>query len=197
MNIDTGVTLEEGLPQYEMQAAIGQQLTNKGFTQPAQPTVRTEGGAIVVFDGKVPANLQDMTDNDLGFWLGLTTEYLHYVNWCLAEAQMNRNAAEKEMNMVSAKLFLSYKHDENGKKCIEKEREAKMEVDSRFVEAQSRALYFEGYHRFIQAIQKGAEQTYNAISRRITQRGQDLERDRRTGGVQSYQGPPQFRRPGM
>ena len=43
----------------------------------------------------------------------------------------------------------------------------------------------------------GAEQSYAAVSRRVTQRGQDVERDRRNAGVGAAGGPPVFRRPGM
>lgn len=195
-NVETTVTLEDGLPQYEVQNWVHQDLANKSFSQPVCPMMQLNNGAQLAYDGKLPHNLTDLNDNELGYWLGMVTEYQHYVNWCVAEAQMNRNSSTKELDMVSAKLRLSYKYDENGKKRTEQERDDMMTLDGRFVEAQSRALYYEGYHRFVQMIQKNADQTYNAISRRITQRGQDLERERRASNIQGYQGPPQFRRPG-
>jgi hypothetical protein len=71
-----------------------------------------------------------------------------------------------------------------------------MQTDPRVVDAQSKALYYEAIYRLTKAAMKNAQRNWDTISRRITQRGQAIERMKREQNVGSI--PVQaraFRRP--
>jgi len=96
--------------------------------------------------------------------------------------------AEGKLNMVEAHLLMVHKKD-GEKKRPEPERKAMVLTDRRYIEAQANAIYHETYYRYVNAIYKNADQNYTAISRRISQRQQDVERQKRTSGFGNISGP--------
>jgi hypothetical protein len=180
---DPAIVLEEGLTKYEGQtASVLATLQQKNIVCPSAPMQQTANG-VVPFRGELPHDLTRLTDNDLGTLLWMFSMWNDYVQFQLAEAQMNLSRAEAELELAAAKLRVMYKYDEKNKKRTEQERKDMVLIDRRYVDLQSNVLYFEALYRFIKAIANSAESAWQTISRRITQRGQDLERDRRnTGG---------------
>lgn len=181
--VDPEITMEEGVSLYEtrMQQAMAT-LNTKGFTIPAPPTCQTQGG-MMPYRGELPPDLTTLNDTQLGTYMGLLAEWSTYVRAQMAEAQANFDEAISEQALVEAKLRIKYKLDEDGKKRSNPERDDMVGADRRYVEIKSKVLYWDTIRSYIKAISFGAENKFAAISRRITQRGQDLERERRTHGV--------------
>lgn len=61
--------------------------------------------------------------------------------------------------------------------------------DRRFAEAHSAFLYLESLYVLTENVYKAARQNYNAVSRRITQRGQEIDQGNRTTNVNNMPAP--------
>ncbi len=196
------VSIEEGIRVYQGKAAQAiDAIRSKGFGVPNPPTIQTATG-IMAYQGQLPQNLPDLSDSDLGRYMGLLTEWNAYVQYQLAEASVHLSTVKSILEHVEAKLRIVYAYDdaEGGKKRSNPERDDHMTTDRRFMEAKSDVIYWETLHTSIRAIANSAEQAFAAVSRRITQRGQEIDRGNRAGGlgkgsnVQLPQGGPMFGR---
>lgn len=184
--VNPEITIEEAQQLYEtrVNAAITE-VGKKGFTMPPPPQWGTPSG-VVPYRGELPTDLTVLTDDQLGMYMGLLSEWLNYVQMQLAEASTQQLKAKSSLAAVEAKLRIAYRLDEEKKKRSNPERDDHVGADRRFIEAQANLLYWETMYRYINAIAQGADNAFTAVSRRITQRGQDIERERRahnqTGG---------------
>ncbi len=184
MKFNAEMSLEEGVSLYRQSAEAALKATQqKGFISPPAPCYVGPHGNQIQYMGEIPTDLTTLTDDQLGWYMGLLSEYNGYVQFQLAEADANVTAAKAEETFVEASLRLSYKKDDEDKKRSNPERDDCVQTDRRYVEVHARTVYYEAYWRIAKAIALRAEQNFNAISRRITQRGQDVERDRRNHGV--------------
>lgn len=172
---------------------VGSALAQRGFLNTSTPpTVRHEGQD-VPYNGHIPQDLTALDDRWLGYYLGLLSGWMDYVQQELASAQGASTVADAKLELVNARLLMIHKK-EGDKKRPEAERKAMVLIDRRYVEAQSEAIYYETFYRHVKAIATNAEQNYSAISRRISQRQQDVERQKRSIGVNNISGPL-FRQP--
>ncbi len=184
--IDTTLPLEEGLELYKARlAGAYQTISQKGFPVPAVPVMQTQQGS-VPYQGELPVDITSLNDNQLGQYLGLLSEWNAYVQYQLAEADANLTHAKAALELTEAKLRILYRNDEEGKKRTTQEKDDHVKNDKRFAEANSLVIYWETYWRFTKAIAWNAENAFSTISRRITQRGQDIERSRREGGTTGH-----------
>jgi hypothetical protein len=145
---------------------------------------------------QLPPDLARLGDDDLGSWLGRITARLGHVGDMLPIAESQMRAAKKELGFISSKLYRLYKYDEQNKKATEQERKSCMTVDQRYIDADVRADFCETYYDILKQAYANLEQDYTAVSRRISQRQQDVERDRRGHNVNTaLPATPVFRRP--
>lgn len=186
-NITTDMPLEEAANYFNnIPGRVSAALTAKGFAiGSTPPIVRDSANRDVPYNGTIPADLTKLDDNSLGWYLGLISGWLDYVNQQLAEAHGTMTVAVAKLAFIDAHLLMIHKKDiQNGdKKRPEAERKALVLTDRRYVEAQSESIYYETFYRHVKAIAESADQNYSAISRRISQRQQDIERQKRTTGV--------------
>lgn len=175
--------IEEGQALYEDRAQRALSvLAHKGFGGAKPPMMHTTAGSMP-YQGSIPANLPELNDNELGVYLGLLSEWNNYVQQQLAEASVNFTKAKAILEHVEANLRIAYQIDENDKKRSNPERDDYMTSDRRFVEAKSNVIYWDTLYTSIKAIANSAEQAFAAVSRRITQRGQEIDRNNRVGGT--------------
>lgn len=175
--IEEGVSVYEGKAQQAIDA-----LKAKGFASPLPPTYQTNIG-VQPYQGQIPPNLPDLDDNMLGYYMGLLSEWNSYVQWQLAESSIQLAKAKSILEHVEANLRLAYQVDESDKKRSNPERDDYMTADRRYVQARSDVIYWDTLYTTIKAIANSAEQAFSAVSRRITQRGQEIDRNNRNGGV--------------
>lgn len=177
------MSLEEGQSLYETKAQQATQaLMQMGFGNAPLPTVQTVAGA-VPYQGQIPPNLPDLTDRELGYYMGLISEWNNYVQQKLAETSAQFTKAKAVLEHVEAHLRIAYQIDENDKKRSNPERDDYMTSDRRFVEARSNAIYWDTLYTYLRAVANSAEQAFSAVSRRITQRGQEIDRGNRVGST--------------
>lgn len=190
-NVDPKISLEEALVVYDTRT---QQVTNtlaqKGIVIPTMPQYQTQAGQ-VTYRGELPSNLTTLTDDQLGTYMGLLSEWGMYIQFQLAEADSQLLNAKAKLAQVEAQLRIANRYDEDNKKRSNPERDDYVGVDRRYVEIHSQMIYWDSYRDYIKAIAIGAENAFSAVSRRITQRGQDLERERRNQGVNTTNITPQ------
>jgi len=177
------VDLDVGLNNYKakMQAALSA-LSQKGFGPLQPPAYNTPNGP-QVYRGELPHDLTSLTDDQLGYYMGLLSEWNAFVQFQLAEYDSHLSAAKSELSLVEANLRMSFKYDEENKKRSNPERDDCVKCDQRFNEADGNVIYWETKWRYAKAIAFSAEQSFNAVSRRITQRGQEVDRHRRDGNI--------------
>jgi hypothetical protein len=111
--------------------------------------------------------------------MSLLSLWINYVGVQMAVARMERTISRHQLEFTEATIRLSYKRDEEGKKRTTQERDDMVRCDRRFIEANRTHVYLESFASLIEVVYKSAEQNFNAISRRITQRGQDHDRSNR------------------
>lgn len=189
--INNELTVQEGLDIYKTSAdqALAE-LSRKGFAPPPMPMYQTAHG-MQPYRGEVPADITTMSDDQLGTCLGRLSEWNAYVQFQLAEADSQLLAAKADLALVEAKLRIAYKVDEEGKKRSNPERDDHVGVDVLYLSANSKMVYWETMYRYTKAIALATESAFATVSRRITQRGQEMERERRNQGVPHI--PPQGR----
>jgi hypothetical protein len=177
------ISLEEGIQKYQESAASAFDLLyQREFPMPEPPTCHSKEG-VKPYRGELPSDLTSLSDNDLGTYMGLLTEWNNYVQTQLAEADTKLAEVRAIMELTEAKLRILYTRDPDGKKRSNPERDDLMTADRRYVEARSRVLHWETVYKYIKAIANSAENAFSAVSRRITQRGQEIDRMNRQGHV--------------
>ncbi len=184
--IDNSISLDDGLAIYQSRlAAAYTTIGQKGYPTPVAPTMQTLQGA-VPYRGELPPDITSLTDDQLGTYMGLLSEWNSYVQFQLAEADANLTQAKAALALTEAKLRVMHRLDDEGKKRSNPERDDYVQSEKAFVEANSLVIYWDTVWRFTRAIAWNAEHAFSTISRRITQRGQDIERQRREGGVTGH-----------
>lgn len=179
----SNISMEDGMSLYKAKAqAALEALRQKGFGTPHPPMIQTQAG-VMPYQGTIPPNLPDLTDNELGYYMGLLTEWNNYVQFQLAEASVKFSEAKAVQELVEGKLRIAYQVDENDRKRSNPERDDYMKTDRRYVETNSDVIYWDTMYTSIKAIANSAEQAFAAVSRRITQRGQEIDRTNRGGTV--------------
>lgn len=187
------VSIEEGIRIYEEKAQQAIALLHqKGFGPRSAPVYTTNIG-VVAYQGTIPTNLPELSDDQLGYYMGLLTEWNAYVQYQLAESDVHKEKAKAILEHVEAKLRIANGRDEEDKKRSNPERDDFMKVDRRYLDANSNLIYWETMFAHIKAIANSAEQAFSAVSRRITQRGQEIDRGNRGNTVANIgHGGPMF-----
>jgi hypothetical protein len=182
--INPEMSLEEGQALY--QSAYQQAhavLLTKGVQCPQPPITSGPGGAQVPYRGELPRDLTALTDQQLGMYMGLLTEWGNYIMFQFAESECELLLAKEELSLVNCKLRLLYLKDPDDKKRSNPERDDYVGGDRRYLEVNSRYIYCQAKHNYLKVMVKAAEASYAAVSRRVTQRGQEIEKQGRNGNV--------------
>jgi len=178
------MSLEDGLNLFRQRVGAAQNdIFNRGLSMPKQPLVATAAGE-QPYRGELPPDITALDDRQLGTTMGLLSEWNNYAQAQLAEASSNLATVKAELEFIEAKLRIAYQKDPTEhKKRSNPERDDYVGTDPRYVQAKSDVLYWEKIYLFVRAIANAAEQSFSAISRRITQRGQEIDRMNRNTGV--------------
>lgn len=145
---------------------VVQALMQRGLTPPGRP----EG-----FNGELPPNISHLDDGALGELLGKMSEYGGFVEAVLAEAAVNKEQAEEIFNQTRAGLMVDLMGAPRGKMNAE-EKSSYVDCDPRTVQARSNFLYWKTYHTLTKVVVDRVQRNWDTVSRRITQRGQEVDR---------------------
>jgi phospholipase/lecithinase/hemolysin len=195
LEVNTEISLEEAVTIYSLhtQKAIAE-LWEKGFTASTIPVATYQGGATAPYHGEIPNDLTTLTDDQLGWYMSMLSNWNAYVQTQLAMADIYLTGAKAKLEVIDAKLKIINKKDKEGRKLTNPERDDLVRSDRRYIEANAEVNEKEAIWRLTKAIANSAENAFATVSRRITQRGQELERDRRGTNVNSVPTGPMFGR---
>ena len=146
------------------------------------------------FRGEMPSNLAHLDDSELGNLLSSMSEYCGYAETVLAKSSVSKEVAEEKLNQTRNNLLLDLMNDPRGKMTVQ-EKNAVVECDPRTVEAKAELLYWKTFYTLTKVLVDRVQRNWDTISRRITQRGQEVDRMVRGNSMSARPSQPiQFRR---
>ncbi len=187
--IENRLPLDDGQNVYRIRDAVLAEFQRRGFIIPAAPTW-VVNGVVSTYQGDIPSDLTVLTDQQLGQLLSMLSGWLAFTGIQMAIARMEKTVANSQLEFTEATIRFSYKYDEDNKKRTVQERDDMVHCDRRYVEAHRSYIYLDSFCTLVELVHKSAEQNYNAVSRRITQRGQEIDRGNRNSGVNNQFGSP-------
>ncbi len=185
------VDIEEGSQRFDVLRYAQGTVQKMGYPAPNLPS---DG-----YRGEMPPDITSQDDDDLGSLLMSLGEYIGSLETALAQAEVERNAAEAHLVYIRARVRIGFKADREAYgKLTDKDKSDLVECEPRVLDAVSKALYCEAVYKITKAILSKSERDWNSVSRRITQRGQDVMRVVRNGSVAGIPtAVPTFRRRGQ
>lgn len=152
-------------------------------------------GPPVGYAGEMPPSIVQLDDNALGELLNHVDQWLAYIDGQLAIADGERASAKATLEFREARIRLSIKANSD-KKITVGDKADMATTEPQIVEARQRYLYCEAIYSLMRAARNKAQQNWETVSRRITQRGQESDRGRRESNVAGVPSSARtFRRP--
>lgn len=181
------LSLEEGLDRYDvkLQEALSR-LTNSGFYLPQAPSYANQMGIFTEYRGDIPADVTTLTGDQISWYMSMLASWTSYVGAKLAEADINAASTKEKLEFLIAKLSSALIGAKRGNKTLSNSGiNSIVCCDPRYVEIQSKLIYYQASYKMLRAVAKSAEHNWETLSRRITQNGQELDRGRRspTGNI--------------
>lgn len=135
---------------------------------------------------QLPPNITHLDDNSLGDFLNQISIYAAFVEEGVARAKGELDTAKNQEDFARARVRIEIR-DSNSKMKPDELRDL-LETDKRIVEVVARTDYYLKIYEYAKGVvQKSVQQDWDTVSRRITQRGQDVERMRRGENVGNQQ----------
>lgn len=188
LNLIAPASLEDGAAQLTVAQQAAQEVAARGFVFPQRPQQ--------VYQGMMPSNLVQMNDEQLGSILNEISTWASYAETQLSMAKQARNEAENKMEFIKSRIRIALKASEEHRKLSNPDKDDIVNTDPRVLQAQREFLFCEAVYDYTKQLVNAAQRDWETVSRRITQRGQEIERNRRgenVGSVPVMSGA--FRRP--
>lgn len=181
-----------GLAAYNIQQQVMEQYARGGFSIPNAPQQMVDG-QVQPYRGEIPENLTESSDDQLTQYMNMLSLWLDYVGTQQTLADMAHKESLAQLDFAESTIRLTYKTDNEGKKRTAQERDDLVQTDIRYISRRSTTLYMETYLALVANRYRAASQHYKVISRRVTQRGQEIDRGTRNeGAAHGHQGTPSF-----
>ena len=158
---------------------VRQKFESNGFAPPA--------GLANGFRGDLPPDITTLSDDELGDLLNNLSQYLGFVEFKLVEAEMEKAEAESQKEFIRARVRMNVKG--SGERMTAQDKTDVVEVDDRVLAAERKVLYTTGYYDMLKVVRNNVQKNWETASRRITQRGQAIERQVRGHNVSNVPVP--------
>ncbi len=145
----------------------------------------------------MPRDISNLTDADLGEFLNQQTQWASYLETKLSEFQSYHTVLENELEFTTANIHTDYVKDEtmNARKITE--RKELMKTDKRYISLNREKLKYEIVCNILKANLNAANNNWTNISRQITLKGQDEQRQFRTNNALNFVSADSRPRPPM
>lgn len=170
------VDIEEGKRQLSVANQAVTDVAARGFVFPNLPQNQA-------YRGVLPMNLVHLDDTQLGDLLTQIATWCGYADMELAKARAARNEAEEKLKFIQSRLRLAVKAAAEGKKPSNPEMDDVVNSDPRVVLAKRDSLYCEAVFDYTKQLVDAAQRDWETVSRRITQRGQEVDRMTRGSNI--------------
>lgn len=144
----------------------------------------------------LPADLTVLTDDQLGQLLNVLGQWVGYIDQQLANTDGERQSSDAYLTFIQARVRIELKRASE-KKLTTQDKNDMMETNPQVVDAKEKAMFWESTYRLTKSLRDSVQLGWETVSRRITQRGQEVDRMRRethVAGMPSAQRT--FHRPG-
>jgi hypothetical protein len=150
------------------------QLMARGIDTPGPPES---------YRGEMPPNLTSMSDNEIGDLLNKLSSWCGFLDVELAKAASRKRESEDHLYSTKARIRIGFKVDEENRKLAGPDKDDRVACDPRVVEATRQDIFHYTYYMLLKGVRDEAQKNWETVSRRITQRGQEVSRLRRDGNV--------------
>lgn len=146
----------------------------------------------------LPSDLTSMRDEQLGDLLNSYGQWAAFIDYRLACVDGERQSAEAYLLYIQARIRIEIKARPGTEKRTVSDKNDIMETNQKVIEAKNKALFWEATYRLTKSVRDGVQLAWETVSRRITQRGQEVDRMRRETNVSGVTAPVRsFRRLGQ
>jgi hypothetical protein len=139
-------------------------------------------------DYTIPASITSLTDRELGELLTAVGKYCGFVEEQLPVLKGDMEASKSYSDFIQASVRIALKSNLSEGKLTNPERDDRTLVNPAVIDAQNAVLFKEAKWSIAKAIHGRCQRDWDTVSRRITQRGQDLDRSRREVSVDKVPG---------
>lgn len=174
LNLLAPAPIEEGTAALSVAQLAFDHVVRQGFVFPPRPH---QG-----YQGVLPTNLVQLSDEQLGDTMNQISGWLSYAQPELAKARSARDEAEAKMEFTKSRLRLAIKATTE-KRTSNPEMDDMVVTDQRFIAAHRNYLFAEAVYDYTRQLVEMAQRDWDTVSRRITQRGQDTDRNIRGHNV--------------
>lgn len=170
--------LETGNAQLTIQQQALADVQGRGFLFPPLPQNQS-------YRGVLPVSVTDLDDKNLGDLLNEIAIWASYAEGQLTLAKQARNEAEAKLEFTKSRIRIGLKASEDTRKLSNPDKDDIVNTDPRVLEAQRVYLYCEAVYDYTKHLVTASQRDWETVSRRITQRGQEVDRMGRTQGAGS------------
>lgn len=161
------------LKQFDVVDDAKRAVLDKGFIFAKKPT----NG----FDGQMPRDLTALDDDELGDLLNQLNEWIGWADGEMVAAKLAMDTAQAKVDFLQSHVRLQVRS--SGEKMTGPDKLDMMKNDRRVIDAEARLLFCTGVYDMIRSLVNRAQKSWDTASRRITQRGQDIDRMKRGESV--------------
>lgn len=134
----------------------------------------------------MPEDITNIPDYELGEYLNKQTQWAGYLSQKLAEYESYYTVILNELEFTQANIHTDYLKDDNISRTKITERKELMKTDKRYVALNREKLRYEIICNIIKANLNATNNNWVNLSRQITLKGQDQQREFRTSNALNY-----------
>lgn len=166
----SSIDAEEGLKQLDVIADAMRAISEVGVKLPGKP----QNG----FDGMVPTALTTLDDDELGDLLQQLHVWCGFIETEFAKAESELEVSKAQLEFIESKVRITIRAMQEGRMTVQDKVDA-TRTDERVSQAHSKYLFHFTKFNVLKSLRNMSQRAWETVSRRITQRGQDIERMRR------------------
>jgi hypothetical protein len=171
---DYTVSVEEGIKKYEdaSEAALSR-LADLGINATEERPCGKDGE---YFDGRLPANVNDLTMRELGELFNMMDLWANWISSYAVAAKAEVSNKEEQLKLVRSRIMKS-------KAGTAKDKDNDTLCDERYVDANARFMEAAEYFSYLNSLEEAARRDLRVISRLIEVRKMEFEGGRRGDNI--------------
>jgi hypothetical protein len=130
----------------------------------------------------MPESITRVDDNALGDLLNTAGQWCGYIESELAQMRAMRDDAEGKLDALKASVRIAIKAQAEHK-LTNSDKDDLVTTDPRVIDAQAALLFHQAKYEYTKVLANNAQRDWDTISRRITQRGQEVDRMKRETNI--------------
>jgi hypothetical protein len=172
---DFTIPLEDGIELYEKASARAlARIADLGVDIIVEDKPKNRDGSY--FDGRLPANINDYTADELAELYGLTDRYANWISCYVSVARAELKNKEEQLKLVKARVRKT-------KLGTKDDKEDETICDARYQERNAEWVEAYEYHHLLENVEAAARRNMATISRLVETMKIGFEQGRRAGNI--------------